>query len=578
MNELPRPRKERKYNLSNVSKIQDIPPQGDYMIHELVINSGHRSQQSRDDAGLQTSNLLESEFSNKDHLTANGDLFRSMPTCHVSGKEAETEKVSSQSRSPQTTKDRNLDSPETNTVENNSIKLREDRVILAIEKSTPDAAPIANPPIVIPVIGDDAKRNHPTVATTDQVHALMPPSNQILKPGNSLISISEQFSGAETENPTLPVVFSFQGGTPQLEPRTKEKPIAQQATRLIHSHLIQQATFGVGPSEADMNHTSKPVVIPDQSKDHLSSKLPVDNDIADMATQQQDAMHHTVVVPTDKSLKHNEENDVNPSPKQPAEVPVNKVSAQPFIQLKMMQQGSNIMPIEEHSEPGVSLNKMKTMSPEQTPTNSMPPLQTHASLPLKSPVSPGDKSPSLAPSDRDMSRKDSKSVRGEAQSHRGNLEKMKKLLDHSLRSGGGTKRSGSFMDNDEVKSVKSHINEDKMKRKIKEQFPSNDMFLENASGRSEDLNDQQANYTQKVKVNQIIDNKKLIDRIARGEGHTNVHHHHQSRNPHMTTEEHLQELAKNHKQDKPLMSYVYPRLALVMTLMLFLEISRKLFT
>lgn len=125
------------------------------------------------------------------------------------------------------------------------------------------------------------------------------------------------------------------------------------------------------------------------------------------------------------------------------------------------------------------------------------------------------KSPSNGPSERDLSRKNSRSVIGSTKGkadeyNRKNINRMKMHLEETVRHN-KIYRGNSIMDFDDSKSVKSQIlNEDRMKKRLQEQFPKADAFLENDSVRSLDLNDEQAKLTQMKKDNQMIDTAVLL--------------------------------------------------------------------
>ena len=102
--------------------------------------------------------------------------------------------------------------------------------------------------------------------------------------------------------------------------------------------------------------------------------------------------------------------------------------------------------------------------------------------------------------------------RGDGKSEKNkNLKKFINQLEDSVAVSQGRTKSGhmpgSKPDFDDSKSVKSQINETKMKKRITEQFPNLDAF-ENESGKSE-INEVQAALTQQRKIDQYVDGDRV---------------------------------------------------------------------
>lgn len=650
MSDIPKRRKERKYNLSNVSKIQDIPPQSEFILHESLNYAQADKQKYDEQAGLQHENEVrhrlghspespdEHRHLGKSTLTHSTehhlDHFKMSKSSSPTTQGMNTPAFNPAERDLGRTKDMNLGICSTiQEVERENNEGDSARKFPGgIQKAcvdTPNGTPIItiNKAEVDHSLNNQEERLQKMRQNLEQTFGNNP--NQLK---NSFASISERLPEENKElngsNIKLSNAFSFQDSPPSNALiRPSQNQLIDNNTKGL-SQLVQQATFGT-PADTELLQSFRSVHSRETSENSKISKVAIDEQpqqssfsqmrslekiIESNSTNANDQImldespmrhavseqelntnHQTLRIPTQSSSprspsmeQHNESEDKSKpasvnyqvsfqtSPNLNSVGIFNKVIPQTMIDLKV----NNETPLNktDSGEDRTFIKQDNGNSPAHT-TKSMthPVLHTHASLPGRTPVSPEDKSPSIAPSEREISKKESKSVRGGAENRTGgNIERMKKMLDNSLRSGAVSKRSGSFIDLDDAKSAKSYINEDKMKRRIKEQFPTNDEFLENASGRSDDLNDQQANYTQKVKNNQIMDDKLLRDRIARGEGHSNIHHHHQQYQgePGAT-------LRTEHDKaavvvEKPLFSNIYPRLAVVMVLMLFVEITRKM--
>ena len=108
-----------------------------------------------------------------------------------------------------------------------------------------------------------------------------------------------------------------------------------------------------------------------------------------------------------------------------------------------------------------------------------------------------------------------------------NLQKFASKLEETF--AGSTKarsnkRTSSFVEIDDSKSVKSQINEARMKKRINEQFPNLDAF-ENESMKSAELNDFQATLTQQVNKNQRLDSHEIRRNHPRkSEDHIETHY------------------------------------------------------
>lgn len=651
-------RKQRKYNLSNVSKIQDIPPSGNFITeivlfnHEKVENvlpereyyngvskSGHRlavdtqpslNQQPEVVTGRFCQHQASIEAVDTPLVSSTSEPERPVQTLQLAPIFAERSSPQKEERFAEREEPDKVNKPlNTNIL----------RIAPQIQKARVDLVNVV-PSITITHADNPSEIIKPSVNTLqslqkeyDQTCAA---NQNLLNPTQNMPSIGEGLPSEEAllnSGMKLTNAFSFQDSPPfkqAIEVSGPEK-------RPLIPHLVQQATFGVSVSGAsqldEIVQSLKSVSSPRRNLDDLE-RSPRDRDLeisplnrgmlpsldrleshdnsqarGDVAIKTEE-VPNTLNVPLMASPFSGLNQNVGmPSPSSPispegkvlpedepkegqdmanhqlsfgaspnigVDGPFSKMVSQPIIEMKQkpaelpLKGDEEIQPREGDQSPA---NTSKSV-----PIHHKPALYTHVSLPGRSPTSPEEKSPSMAPSERELSLKQSKSVKGETRDN--NLEKMRRMIDHSLKSGGGTKRSGSFIDIDDAKSTKSFMNEDKMKRRIKEQFPTNDVFLENNSGKSGELNDLQANYIQKKQNNQIIDTKLLKSKIVRGEGH-NLHH------PHMV--HHSQALGENvghelhhlshhhqHHHEKPLFSNVYPRLALVMISLLFAEILRKL--
>lgn len=650
MSDIPKRRKERKYNLSNVSKIQDIPPQSEFILHESLNYPQTDKQQYDEKAGLQHEMEVRYRLG---HSPESPDEHRHLGTStlpHITEHHLDHSKMS-KSSSPTT---QGMDTPAFKTIERDLGRTKDMNLgicstIQEVERENTEGDSARKIPGGIQKACVDTPNGTPMISINkaEVDHSLNNQEERLQRMrqnleqtfGNnpnqlkhSFASISEHLpqdnKALNPSNIKLSNTFSFQDSPPNnaFIRHSQNEPIDNDTKGL--SQLVQQATFGT-PADTELLQSFRSAHSRDTSENARISKSAIDeqpqqssfsqmrslekmsesnptkaNDQVKLdespmrhavSEQEFNTNHHTLRIPTQSSSPRSPDMDqhiegeekpkptsVNyqvsfqTSPNLNSVGRFNKVPSQAVIDMKVV----NDTPVQktDSAEDRTFIKQDTGNSPAHT-TKSMthPVLHTHASLPGRTPVSPEDKSPSIAPSEREISRRESKSVRGGAENRTGgNIERMKKMLDNSLRSGAVSKRSGSFIDLDDAKSAKSYINEDKMKRRIKEQFPTNDAFLENASGRSDDLNDQQANYTQKVKNNQIMDEKLLKDRIARGEGHSNIHHHHQQyqgepgatlRTEHGKTEA---------MPEKPLFSNIYPRLAVVMVFMLFVEITRKM--
>lgn len=654
MTDIPRRRKERKYNLSNVSKIQDIPPQSEFILQETLYhpdrNHLHPEKEWRSELGNTNSeiqlNPSLAQDSNKQitfsalspqddaHANQSKQSMSSSPTTQGLD-HLETPAFKPAERDITRTKDLHLGGcspiPE---AERESFDIDSAKKVPprgGIQKATMDT------PNVTPTISINKAEVDDTISSQEERLERMRkqleqtfganPTNQKLTTSSISEKALEESVDLQPNAIKLSNAFSFQDSpTNQSLSKPQSGQVAENGSK-IAPQLVQQATFGINPADSELLQSYRSAQSRDNSENSRVNRsgqieenlpqstfatqrspeksslerlpnedqvepmleLPLKHSNSDQANQ---AGHHRLKIPSQNSSPRSPEMaDSNNGEKQQGIPRVdyqvsfqtspnlnsvglfNKVSSQPVIDLKVAHHTS--IKKTDSAEDTKFVKQDTTQSPAHTAKSmTHPVLQTHASLPAKTPVSPEDKSPSIAPSERDISRKESKSVRGGAENRTGgNIQKMKQMLDHSLRSGGVSKRSGSFIDIDDAKSAKSHINEDKMKRRIKEQFPTNDAFLENASGKSMDLNDQQANYTQKVKNNQIIDDKMLRNKIARGEGQINIHHHHHSHNEPAVLK--TLENRRTPESEKPLFSNIYPRLALVMVSMLFIEILRK---
>jgi hypothetical protein len=226
-----------------------------------------------------------------------------------------------------------------------------------------------------------------------------------------------------------------------------------------------------------------------------------------------------------------------------------------------------------------------------------------------------DGSPSVNPSEKVLSRKNSRSILGSLQpgkeqnTKQGNVNKLMSnladLAESASRSGknisvkrGFTGGAGdlnkSGMDFDDTKSVKSQIlNEARMKKRIEEQFPNTDAY-ENDSGKSIDLNDMQANFAQVKKQNQILDADKVKKLKKKGSevmderainhpptpfvhGHTPGYAHAPESNLnklHQIQNSPGMPLRHNHNNSNSLTGY-WSMLFMVMVILLLLEVFRQ---
>lgn len=177
------------------------------------------------------------------------------------------------------------------------------------------------------------------------------------------------------------------------------------------------------------------------------------------------------------------------------------------------------------------------------------------------------------------------SARGGAKSNRSsimgkdvNIQKLKANLEESV-SNTRARRGNSFTDIDDSKSVKSAMNEAKMKKRIGEQFPSGDVF-ENESGKSQELNDFQTRFTQVSKNGpQSIINPDNIRRASQKRGCETLHQGHGAvhttifQEKEMSLQINVQPTGPDEKSN--LMDKYYPRLALIMMILLLSEFIRR---
>ena len=661
MSDVVRARKPRKYNLSNVSKIQDIPPQGEIVAESVLYHPDRFENRPQEREYRIGGSIVEKDVSSPfeiDHLKHPQFMSEEIiePTDALDTIESQVISNTSElfhSQRIDLPRFRNQDTPGFKPVEREARQSpkpepRPMRDAAPIQKAQVDVVNVA-PVISISKVETSASHDNPKVVSDPRLeHAkskIDPAIGNIkvAEPLLSSVSIGENISKDEQPLgfPRIGNTFSFQDSPPLRNPTE-----IVEKSHLI-PHLIQQATFGIGPngtcqldeliqsvksyssplnkntldymkspptSEADVSPLQKATIqslnqfdVKEAAHSHKNteslhnqplpfneiSTLQVPQGAGILQSNEAQLNQHIVRLPSENSPvspegKANAANLISPepnvrnpqisfgaSPNLGSPGPFNKIATQPIIEMKP----TTTQP-PTHLPKTADFKAPETESPANT-SKSVPinhpkhQVHTHASLPGRTPTSAEDKSPSIPPSERELSVKLSKSVKGEQGGPKdNNLEKMRRMLDHSLKSGGVTKRSGSYIEIDDAKSSKSFINEDKMKRRIKEQFPTNEIFLDNNSAKSGELNAQQVNYTQRKQQNQIIDSKVLKAKIVRGESH-NIHQHHSHHHP-LTSQEgsvhdHLPAIP-----EKPLFTHVYPKLAVVMISLLFVEILRKL--
>ena len=158
--------------------------------------------------------------------------------------------------------------------------------------------------------------------------------------------------------------------------------------------------------------------------------------------------------------------------------------------------------------------------------------------------------------------------------------KMKNNLEESVSRGkDGNKRTGSYVEIDDSKSARSVINEDKMRKRINEQFPNCDAF-DNESGKSIDINEFQANLVQLKRKNQVVDEEKLRRQTTHKKSIDNPHILHTGKTIHLPSDspraQGLAKLKTNSSFDHSNQtSKVYPKLLLMMIALILIEVFRK---